>query len=496
MRLTWSTPLGPVPKAETAPRLSTAAQGSSTLKNTIIFFLVLIAAVTGYFALKSQLRLTPEGVKGKTATLVRGDLKLPINATGSIRSARRVEIKSEASGEVIEIARFAGDRVKKGDFIIRLNPDEEQRSANRARLDLNTAEARLETARISLKQEETVNPTKARAAIEQLEQSLRMSRYNFNKAQNLSESTRSEQEILQWDSTVKNQEAQLESARAELERVRLTKVRAEQEVKQAQASLETAQFNLADAEKRLSKTDIVAPIDGIVGDIRVQIGEVIQGGKTTLTGGTVLAVVLDSDNLIVRADVDEADIGRILDIAPPWARPGNDGSVAAPALTDPAEAKSLSSTPLPTITVESFRDREFTGLIQRVYPEPDPRAGVVTYFVDVAILGGRHDVLLTGMRADVNFTSQEVKNVVLCPNDAIRDGPLGGLGVFIPDPAAPPEERATKFVSCLFGLDNGNFSEVRCDDLKEGMTVYTQMPVSKEEMESSSERSKKKKQSS
>jgi multidrug efflux pump subunit AcrA (membrane-fusion protein) len=431
------------------------------VKNVLILVLLIASGLGAYFAVKSQLRLTPENVKGRTAKLVRGDLRLPINATGSIRSARRVEIKSEASGEVIEIARQAGDRVKAGDLIIRLNPDEEQRSAHRAKLELLAAEARLMTAEVALQQTATVDLEKAESAIEQLEQSLRLSRFKLTKTQNLQPGMRSEEELLQWDTTVKNHEAQLLSARAELERVKLSKTRAEQDVKQARASLETAQYNLADAEKRLTKTDIVAPLNGIVGDVRVQIGEVIQGGKTTLTGGTVLAVVLDATNLIVRADVDEADIGRILNIAPSWARPGNDGSVVPPTVTDEAGARALSATPLPKITVETFRDKEFLGLIQRVYPEPDARQGVVTYFVDVAILGGSYDVLLPGMRADVSFTSEEVKDVVLCPNEAIRDGPSGGLGVFIPDPSAPPEERLTRFVPCNFGLDNGNFSEVK-----------------------------------
>ena len=115
---------------------------------------------------------------------------------------------------------------------------------------------------------------------------------------------------------------------------------------------------------RLAETDIVAPLGGILADVRTQIGEVIQGGKTTLTGGTVLAVVLDVARLMVRAEVDESDIGRVLAIAPPWATRGHDGEIRMP--DDLAEAARAVKHP-PVITVESFRDEQFDGVIGASY---------------------------------------------------------------------------------------------------------------------------------
>ena len=74
--------------------------------------------------------------------------------------------------------------------------------------------------------------------------------------------------------------------------------------------------------------------------------------------------------------------------------------------------------------------------------------------------------------------SQHVENVVLCPNEAIREGPRGKLGVHIPKKDAPPDERATEFVACKFGLDNGNYSQV-VEGVTEGAVVYTQLPAKK-----------------
>jgi multidrug efflux pump subunit AcrA (membrane-fusion protein) len=145
------------------------------------------------------------------------------------------------------------------------------------------------------------------------------------------------------------------------------------------------------------------------------------------------------------------------------------------------EAAAQSMEHLPVITVESFRDEEFKGIIERVYPEPRTLSGVVTYLVDVVIVSENRDRLLPGMRADVRFTSEHVENVVLCPNEAIREGSggAGHLGVYVPKKDAPPGERLTEFVPCKFGLDNGNYSEVR-EGLDEGMVVYTQLPAKRD----------------
>ncbi|MBU0718829.1 MAG: hypothetical protein KJ749_11315, partial [Planctomycetes bacterium] len=443
------------------------------VKNVIIFILAASTIVAGYMVAVAKFRLPIEGLEGKTEKIIRGDLTLPINATGEIRPNRRVEIKSEASGEVVEIAKHAGDQVRVGDLLIRLQPDDEQRIVNRARLDLEVAKARLEDARIILRQAETADLRTAQAQVDQLQESVRFAKFRWDKVIALPEHQRNEEELLQHETTYLSQAAQLENAKANLEKARLTIPRAQQTVKQAEATLETIEYNLADAEKRLAKTDILSPLDGVVANVKTQIGEVIQGGKTTLMGGTVLAVVLDVGRLIVRAEVDESDIGRVLAIAPEWATPGHDGSVLMPA--DLTQAGAHVDHPT-TITVESFRDEEFAGVIERIYPEPEVLTGVVTYPVEVVITSANRDRLLPGMRADVRFTSEHAADVVLCPNEAIREGSSGELGVYVPKAGSSSQERETEFIACKFGLDNGNYSEVR-EGLSEGMTVYTKLPV-------------------
>lgn len=445
------------------------------MKNIIIVILLVTTVVVGYIAAASKLRLSLEGLEGKTEKTSRGDLTLPINATGEILPARRVVIKSEASGEVLEIAKQPGDRVKDGDLLIKLQRDDEERNVNRARLDHEAAGALLEETRINLQQARTADLDTAKAAVQQIEAALKLSRLRAERAES-SPDLYHEEERLQRITTYENQLAQLASAKATLERAKLAIPRAEQAVKQTDARHESTKNTLGDAQKRLSKTDIVSPLDGIVAQVRPQIGEVIQGGMTTITGGTELVVVLDMDKLIVRAEVDEADIGRVLVISPPWARPGHPASLQMP---EDLHGAAEDMEHMPAITVESFRDEEFIGIIERIYPEPTRLSGVVTYLVDVVIISENRDRLLPGMRADVRFTSEHVEDVVLCPNEAIHEGPGGKLGVYIPKEGASPDERLTEFVPCKFGLDNGNYSEVR-EGLTEGTVVYTKLPAKRD----------------
>ncbi len=441
------------------------------MKNAVIAVLVLATLGFGYVTVQSKLKMNL-GDKGKTAKIVRSDLTLPINATGEVRAERRIIIKAEASGEIIEILRRGGERVSQGDLLIRLDKDEELRSVNRSKLDVQVAEARLEEARIILQQAQTADLATAQARVDEARPNVELAKFRLDKLKALDPSQRNEEEMLQRRSFYASQRAALSAAEATLEKARLAIPLLEQRIKQAEATHQTVQHNLADSERRLRETDIIAPINGILADVRRDVGEVIQGGKTTFTGGTELAVILDTGKMVVRAEVDEADIGRVLTIAPKWAQPGNDGSIKAPASL---KAASALIEHLPEITVEAYRGEQFVGVIERLYPEPKTINNVVTYQVDVLILGENRSKLLPGMRADVSFTSEHIADAVLCPNEAIREGPNGELGVYVPptDPAAEGAE--PEFVVCKVGLSNGSFSEIK-EGLKEGTMVYTKMP--------------------
>lgn len=449
------------------------------MKNVLIVLLFVALTITGGMTLASRLKVALPGAAGRTEEVIVGNLRIDIHATGEVRPARRVELKSEASGEVLQILRRPGDTVKAGDLLIILDPDEEQRNVDKSSLDVASARARVADARIRLELAENADLDSARANYRQAEESARLSKYRLEKLKTLSPEQTNEEELLQREVLYERDAATVEQAAASLKKAELAVPLAQAALDQAQANLDRLATVLEDAEDRLRETKIDAPIDGIVGDIKVEIGDVIQGGKTTFTGGTVLASLLDMGRLRVSAEVDEADIESVRKLAPAWAIPGRRGDQGMPENLEQAAADMEN---LPVINVESFQDEEFIGVIELINPEPKIISSVVTYLVEVIVVSDNRHLLLPGMRADVQFTSKFLKDVLLCPNEAIKEDRNSEYGVYLAQ-SSPEGETDPVFLPCKFGESNGRYSRIKCDELKEGDTVFTRLPIKQREDE-------------
>ncbi len=437
----------------------------------IITVLLVSVCVLGFFLVRNEVRLNFSTMQGKTVKISRGDLTIPINATGEIGAASRHEIKSEASGEVIEISSSPGEMVGKGQLLIRLKKDEEQRSVDRAKADVMRTQAGLEQAKVRLERLKTVGIVRAEQRIEQIKAQLAVAEFQKDKTEDLPEGMASADSLLQTRSRVIEIEANLKIARADLSDAHIQVDLSGNDVVLAEAAHDQAQTMLGDANERLAETDIYSPVDGMLVQLNTQIGEVIQSGVTTFTAGTVLAVIADVSRMYVRTDVDEADIGAVRDLSPEWAKPGT-------TRPDPDEIPIESGTPV-EVTVESFRDEKFTGVIERIHPEPNSRASsVVTYQVDILLTSDNAQKLLVGMQADVEFTAESVYDTLLVPHDGIRQNDFGDLGVYVPVKSEGDSDKEDrKFIKCRFGLDNGIYAQVIEGELSEGQEVYTVLPA-------------------
>jgi HlyD family secretion protein len=438
------------------------------VKKLFVTIIVVGFLAMGYNQLRGY-KIDFSSMRGKTVKIGRGDLTIPINATGEIGPLSRHQIKSEASGEVVEVGSYPGEMVKKGDLIIRLKKDEEQRSVDRATADVTRTEAALEQSQIRKRRLEEVVIPQARNQIEQIESRLALAEFRKNKIEGLAAGQASKEEQLTVQSNYNELVASLRSAEADLADAHIQVELAAADVVLSQAANHQAVTVLGDAKERLSETEIYSPVDGMLVQLNTQIGEVIQSGVTTYTAGTVLAVIADVSRLYVRTDVDESDIGAVRDLSSDWAKPGHDR-------LDEGEVPIETGTPV-KVKVESFREEDFTGVIERIHPEPNSRASsVVTYRVDILLTSENRDKLLLGMQADVEFTAESVYDALLVPHDAIRRNDFDEMGVYIPVDDPNSEDRGKKFVKCRFGLDNGIYAEVHDSELSEGMEVYTIIP--------------------
>jgi len=212
-------------------------------------------------------RTEPPADAFRLVAVKRGSVDLTVSASGVIEPIRRVEIRSQASGQVLELPIQEGEEVAKGDLIARLD-------ATDARADLERARANLEIAEVEDRQKG----------------------HDLERARGLFQRTLvSEAEVDAAELAASRAGAELLLARAELQR----------------------------AQDRFEDTVIRSPVDGTVLDRAVEEGQIISSATSSASGGTVIASIADMRRVQVTAAVNEIDIGRI--------EPGMESTIVADA---------------------------------------------------------------------------------------------------------------------------------------------------------------------
>lgn len=478
------------------------------MKKAVITVVVLGALAGGFFLLR-RMRLQIDILDAKFGNVRRGDLVIPIKASGKIQPRGRREIKSKASGEIIHIPYEEGQMVRQGDVLVELKRDDEERNLETAQAALDQAEIALEMAQVTLEERRTVTIPAAEAAADQaraqfdridVEWKSRKALWNEGKG-----TTVSPEEWATIDATYREQKAYVARAEADVRQAKIAERMAAKDVSRNESAVLAAQRKFEDSRQRLDETLVRAPIDGMVLKRYRSVGEVIQSGTQSLTGGTVLMELADVSEVFMVASVDEADIGKVRELAPKGARPGADPRAATQPTTrdaisqDQAEAATtqelvgqdtIQEGTEVRVSVEAFPDEEFAGIIERISPESDLKQAVATFEVRIRIVSPNRDKLrhLVGMQAEAEFTSVPVRNVLLVPYEAIHRGPSDEVGVYVPvmNPDKGVEE--PEFRACKLGPDNG-IDVVVLSGVKEGDRIYTKLPVKTRQEEQAEQKS-------
>jgi HlyD family secretion protein len=187
--------------------------------------------------------------------VVRRDIVVSAQASGTIQPDTVVEVKSKASGEILELKVETGQLVKRGDLMVRVDPRNPRNLLAQAQADLEVAEARL------------TNATSQRRRADEL-----------FKSQSITEQ--------------EHESALLDYANARAEVVR-------------------ARVAVDDAKNQMDDTNVLAPITGTIIEKLVERGQVISSPTRDVGGGTVLLKMADLGLVQVRTLVDETDIGKI-----------------------------------------------------------------------------------------------------------------------------------------------------------------------------------------
>lgn len=453
----------------------------------LIAIIVVLVLVGGWYVARNQ-RYTPPWDQPKTAEVTRGDIRVPITAAGLIHANQVVDVKSKASGEIIELPVVEGAYVKKGDVLVVLKKDDEQRTLDQRKADLERAEALLIQAQVAFERADS-NIASAEAQLQEATANASISKFELEKVEaKLSAGDRdiySAQQVNNTRAQHTMNMARLRQAEIAIETAKLAKRDAEANVKSQEATVRSARKAVEDAEERLRETTIYAPQDAIVTGVVMRVGMLVQSAIQTFTGGTSLMTLADVSKKKVIAKLDEADYGRVLAISPVDALPDMP-SLRATAAQDAAQLEKRSGKV--RITVDAFPNRSFEGTISRVEPQGRLAAGssVIQFDVHVEITDPDRHMLPLGAQAQVEFTVESATNVIRVPADAVKaHDDQRGVWVKI-DPVAGSADRFGKrFVPCRLGISDGEFTEIveplGGAELKVGDLVYTKLPRSDDE---------------
>lgn len=191
----------------------------------------------------------------QAAPVTQRNIVVAVRAAGTVLPDTLVEVKSKASGEILEMRVETGQQVRRGELLVRVDQRVPRNRLAQAQAQVEVIKARLTTA----------------------ESQLRRSQELFKTA------SITEQEL---------EQAQLAVANAKAEVIR------------AEIEVETAQIAMED-------TDVLAPINGTIITKSVERGQVISSPTSDVGGGSILLTMADLNLVQVRTLVDEVDIGKI-----------------------------------------------------------------------------------------------------------------------------------------------------------------------------------------
>jgi len=467
------------------------------MRKWLILLVIGVAVSVIYYLVITYVEYTPKWLAGEKTTVRRGNVRSPISASGRIEPAMRIEIKSEASGPVTNILVEEGDYVRAGQTLIVLDPNEETISRDKAQLAVEEAKKALSISEANAIKAKESGILRAKAAVQSAKARLTQATFEREKVERLDKQrVAADQEIVMARAAYEEALANHLAAEAGFRAAELDAQIAQEQAASARTTLGTAEQNFSDAQRRLSQTVIKAPSDGMVAKVMVQIGSLVQSGTRSLTGGTPLIKLADTSKLYVVAMVDDADFGVVRRIAPPSARPQmrpgpartreRTTTDAAPPDPVPSGASTLPAPPMdPTqrvkVTVDTFPDEEFWGLIERIDPEGEVHGAIVQYRVHVLLTSpNSYDLLQLGLPAQVEFTAESRENVLIVESRCVRKQGEE-FGVYMPDPT-PQDKLRTKFIRVRTGISDGTNTEIlEPSELKEGDEVYRSLPASPEE---------------
>jgi HlyD family secretion protein len=311
---------------------------------TIVTILVLVAALGGAAAMKANQKdkKAPElPVKVGKAELA--DVQVKVTEVGTVEPEVKVEVKSAISGKVVQIIHRDGDTVRRGDVLARVEPD--------------------------LSQAQSLADTKNTLASAEIKYSDAKKSYEDDNKLFLAGLLAPKQH--------RDAETEYLEAKQDLDKA-----------KEKYALVEKSGIPISQSAQNFQGSNVVAPMDGVVLTKDVEIGESITSGVSSFNAGTVLFTVADTSRMIVKAGVNEVDIGKI--------------RVGMPV----------------KVTLDAYPKVRFDGRIDRIAPAVRLEEKVRVFDVEIR-LDAQGRELRSGMTANIEVAGERKEKVLTVPVEAV-----------------------------------------------------------------------------
>jgi HlyD family secretion protein len=376
----------------------------------LLAIVIIVGAVLAWRIIVRRQAAAQASANVETVAYERGSLSANIYGTGTVKSSQMAVLTWSASGTVGEIYVDLGDSVAMGEILMALEADSLPIDVLQAQIDVITIQNSLDDlydnweAQLAQTKLDLLNAEETLEDLEDERQIMNYERCSDERIEELEEELDNAETIHQFRPSattlqaVNTAQANLnycladyteeEIAKAELQvelaEARVVELQAEVDLlsdgpdPDQVAILET---QLAIAESRLESSQIDAPIDGIVTDLPVQEGDIVQPGSMAVQ-------VDDLSQLHLDVQISEVDIPLV--------------SVGQTA----------------ELVFDAYFDTTYTGEVTEIAPIGTAFQGVVEYTVRIALLDA-DERIKPGMTAAVNIVVEEKEDVFLVPNDAI-----------------------------------------------------------------------------
>ncbi|HSQ36109.1 MAG TPA: efflux RND transporter periplasmic adaptor subunit [Candidatus Binatia bacterium] len=388
--------------------------------------LVLVAALAWFLTRNGK----ESAGKYTLVKIDRGDLESVVSSTGTLSAVTTVQVGTQVSGRIAKVYTDFNQSVKKGQLL--------------AMLDTSSLLMAVSEAESSF--------DRSRAQLKQSKQDLERMQYLFNE-----------------NIKTKND---LEQAQVNFELAQAT-------MKSTQSSLERSRINL-------NYASIYAPIDGVVISRSIDVGQTVAA---SFSSPTLFLIANDLSKMQILANVDESDIGQI------------------------KEGQEV------RFTVQAQPEKKFSGQVSQIRLEPTTIQNVVNYTVVINV-ANNEGLLLPGMTATIDFLIGQAKDVLRVANAALRlkpsqemiqelmkqfaartgrtpgampAGPSPGNNGGSPGAGANGMRKRPKDAGLLWildasgnpkalrvrtGISDGQMTEIRGEEIKEGLEVIKSITLS------------------